>query len=132
MIIGTHGGECCGIKHIYCLEDRPGAMVGDDYIGDDFDEYIVEPETASKRLDRLIDIISHDRKWFNAGCVPNHARKKHGVIEVVLAKSPPGAAYYIDQVKHWRRALIRRGFKLVTKALNSNSGNHIYIYHLVY
>lgn len=132
MLAAGHGGECCGITHIYGLEDRPGVMAIDDYLGEDLYAHVVKQEIASKRLDRLIDSISHDHEWVGEVSVPNHAKKRHGVIEVVLAKSPPGAAYYIDQVRHWHRALTRRGFKLVTKALNSNSGNHIYVYHLVY
>lgn len=117
-----HGGKCCGIKHIQGLYYDPNAMLpakrrgkklkheGSCYMNSTrpFFHAAAPAETYEKRLDRIIDFIKTNRT--------------KGVIEVVLSD---------HQLVPWRSKIEARGFKLVTKAKNSNSGGNIHIYHLI-
>lgn len=117
-----HGGKCCGIKHIQGLGWDPGEWVGrkkksrplkseaTSYMNSTrpFFYEAAPAETYERRLDRIIAFIKEKRP--------------RGVIEVVLSD---------HQLVAWRSKIEDRGFKLVTKAKNSNSGGSIHIYHLV-
>lgn len=117
-----HGGKCCGIKHIQGLDYDPHAMLsakrsgkklmneGSCYMNSTrpFFYEAAPAETYLKRFDRILAFIK--------------ANRPKGVIEVVLSDF---------QLVTWRPLIEERGFKLVTKAKNSNSGQTIHIYHLV-
>lgn len=117
-----HGGKCCGIKHIEGFPWRPGDVLsakkaskantkheGDYFMRSSIPFFTdaAPSETGGERFDRIVEFIKTHRP--------------QGVIEVVLA-------YY--QLPSWQDFLFERGFKLVTKCKNSNSGNKIFIYHL--
>lgn len=117
-----HGGKCCGIKHIQGLgwspnetivrkkKTRPLKSEASSYMNSTRPFFCdsAPAETYEKRLDRIIDFIE--------------AKRPKGVIEVVLSDS---------QLILWRSKIEARGFELVTKAKNSNSGGTIHIYHLI-
>lgn len=129
LTLAFHGGKCCGIKTIhsfpYDLEyTEPQlpkvSMDSADQIGADvrsdqrFYHLSAPQETALERLKRYISYVK--------GYRPRH------VIEVVLADS---LLNYYNLQRIWEPTLLDLGFNLVTSAVNSNSENTIYIYHLV-
>ena len=129
MRLVFHGGKCCGIKTIYGF-DSPSDIVSavkkksvtnkdayGEHVGSNMDFFTdaAPKETQKERLDRLI-----------AFCMK---RRPQGIIEVTLAQH---RNHYFDQVKPWGPLLRKRGFRCVTKALNSNSGNTVHVFHKVY
>ena len=127
MQLGFHGGKCCGIKVIHGLMDDPDdttealSKISDsdkDSMGMDvnskerFFTDAAPEETYLKRLDRYIEYMRKRR--------PSH------IIEITLAPFNP----YCSQ-KAWIPLLRRRGFRCVTKAKNSNSGNEVWVFHKV-
>ena len=135
MKIGLHGGDCCGVKHISGLFYSPNTVLcareklargktsfgvnkfgpanndmrrKNDFSDADFFNEKALKETAGRRLTRMVKFIKKHRP--------------HGVIEVVIS------SYQCE----WRPSLKRRGFKLVSEAVNSNTGSTIFVYHLVY
>lgn len=133
MMLVFHGGECCGIKHIYGMGCHPGAIHDkhdpneheahddEDQCGERvnsrlsfFNEDAPE-ETYVERLDRLIAFCRSERP--------------QGIIEITLAVSPDLDRYY-DQVTAWQPYLEARGFREVNSCMNSNSDNRVYVFHL--
>lgn len=132
MRLVYHGGQCCGIKiikdfpwlttdsiktELTCAVKRKEVTNKDKYgntvsSNDDFFTDEAPKETYPERLDRLINFVRVNR--------PKH------IIEAVLADGR-----YSNQSYLWGPILEERGFKKVTSALNSNSGNTCHIYHLV-
>lgn len=142
MHIRHHGGHCCAIKTIegfgygpdFPMCERKGTEPKkNDYGGyhfrpkqwvdadggnfrTDFNVFY-EPapaESAEERLARLIDFLARKRP--------------SGIVEICLADE------YGDecgQVEEWEDIILDHGFKRVTEAWNSNSGNMVYVYHLV-
>ena len=117
-----HGGKCCGIKHIQGLGFDPSYMLmrkrSSRLLKSEASCYMnstrpffcdaAPAETYEQRLDRILTFIK--------------AKRPKGVIEIVLSG---------EQLLPWRSKIEERGFNLVTKARNSNSGSYIYIYHLI-
>lgn len=115
-----HGGQCCGIKHIYDLGWSPTSMLAAKrktrklkseatcYMSSkkDFHYPSAPAETYLQRLDRYLAFLD--------------TKRPKGICEIILSD---------DQLVHWRGILEERGFKLVNKCKNSNSGNMIHIYH---
>lgn len=139
MNLYFHGGRCCGIKTIagfmpqrsskygekdefkYLSLTAKGEKNNSDAHGHDvetkkpFFTDAAPEETTEPRLDRLIKFCKE--------------RRPKGAIEVALAE---GGSYY-EQNTDFGPLLLERGFiQTVPPFLNSNSGNVIYIYHLVY
>lgn len=128
MHLVFHGGKCCGIKTIYDFGRSPNDDTCDalDEIKKDDADVLYHPvrsdqrffheeapeESKLKRLDRYIDYVKKRR--------PQH------IIEVALAESKD---HYYDQTG-WFPYLKERGFILVNKARNSNSGNIVHVFHL--
>jgi len=132
MRIGLHGGNSCGIKHIYGLSYYPDMtiaarkprkrtsfgqkpsngsndmMQGNPYGKEDFFCDKAPRETYRKRFDRFVKFIKNHRS--------------HGIIEVTLNSIG----------KAWVPILAEYGFKAVSSGKNSNTGSTITIYHLVY
>lgn len=134
MKISFHGGKCCGIKIIHNMGSNPNEILPERDYGDkpvyfDRDKYgedvssdlmffygKVPKETYLKRLDRFIAFLDKHRP--------------KGVIEITLSDYDVyGQPNNFNQVAKWEPLLLERGFVLVTKCLNSNSNNNIYIYH---
>lgn len=133
MRLVMHGGKCCGIKTIYGFDDSPDEWTGSvakknttdkdtfgEHVGSNVDFFTDEApeETFKARLDRLI-----------AFCIK---RRPHGIIEATLSDYASYGSSWMDQRTLWQPLLRKRGFKLVTKALNSNTQNNVYVYHKVY
>lgn len=124
MKLFFHGGLCCGLKHIYGFSGRPNENVSrvkaaDHFRSNDANGWPVTTEqpffteeapeeTGRDRLDRYLDFL----KRFRPG----------GIVEVVLT-------YY--QKDMWHGELTQRNFKIVSECVNSNSKNHLYVYHKV-
>lgn len=121
----SHGGHCCGIKHIYYFEigdttktRLPAKLAhlcnpGNKNLYTD----AAPAETAARRLKRIITF--KDKHW------------PYGIIEVVLTDyvSYGESSDQVNQVKYWQPVLEKLGFKLVSKCYNSNSGNNDYVFH---
>ena len=115
MYTDDHGGECCGIKHIYTMGSRP--TVNNTFRR--FDGTSLEclkraiESYDEERLDDEDDDDDDDEPRYNNGRVK----------EVVLAD------YQMNN--GWPEALAELGFKKVASFLNSNSDNvcHVFYHH---
>lgn len=132
MHIKLHGGACCGIKHIHALGSDPHYQIvarkaldptktsfgrrgctgvndahADTYPEDFFNEDAPK-ETYIDRFDRLLAFVKDNRP--------------HGIVEVVLVSCQDA----------WFPLIEERGFKLVTKAKNSNTSAMLHVFHLGY
>lgn len=120
MRLILHGGKCCGFKHIYDLGYYPTEMMPKKRktkkLPSEDDQYLSSPksffyesapeESKGARLDRLLEFLDEKRP--------------QGICEIILADW---------QLVGWRDFIKARGFKLVNKCKNSNSGCTIHIYH---
>lgn len=137
MKLVFHGGKCCGIKTIHGMGSQPFPDKTEGAI-----EYFEPALTAldkDRRHDKVGAEVSSDLMFYHLSA-PKESKvdrldryleyvKKYrpsGVVEIVLAK---GLQTWVDQMA-WEPELVKRGFKLVNKCLNSNSRNTIYIFHL--
>lgn len=126
MKIAFHGGKCCGIKTIHGFDNLPSNKVSpkrkyklkhnDRYghnVSSAYNFYHKERplETYEERLDAYIAWLKQVRPA--------------GMIEVTLTKFQ--VSYY-----KWGPALERRGFKKACQFKNSNSGNVVCVFHLIY
>lgn len=126
MHLAFHGGLCCGIKTIYGMGDNPEDWVYslDKVSVDDSDQYghhvksdqrfyhrEAPAETYLQRFDRYLEYLKE--------------RRPKGIVEVAIVTKGG-----LDQ-REWIPHLEQRGFKLVTEAVNSNSGNTVGVFHLV-
>lgn len=129
MWLVNHGGKCCGIKTIYEMgydpEDTLGAYQGTGKLNNTDVHYgtatsnvsfFTENAPAESRLARLDRFIEFTKR-----------RRPQHLIEITLGAGSQG-----DQTKNWEEPLLERGFKLVNTFKNSNSGNIVNVYHLVY
>lgn len=134
--IAFHSGLCCGIKIIHGLGEYPEAMAHElvstvgGTIHDNADQYghdvsstknfftsAAPEETYIDRIDRYIKFID--------------AVRPNGIIEIALAEELNAAVDCADiqQVTVWEPLLLPRGFEQVTSCYNSNSGNHVFVFH---
>lgn len=95
-----HGGGCCGIRHIYGMDNSTY---------DEVDELIAEVDNEEGQGNRLIEIILSSRQVGAPGAG-------------MRARNPEGG---------WPAFMQSRGFRLVSRFNNSNSGNDCYIFHRV-
>lgn len=123
-----HGGKCCGVKTIHGLGVSPSSSC---------DEL---PKVTQPDTDRFGGDVSSDKRFF-ADAAPEESCLKRldryieyartyrpqGILEITTAQ---GRCY--NQTKVWSKHLLDRGFKAVTEAPNSNSGNTVTIWHKVY
>lgn len=129
MIITYHGGGCCGIKHIKGMgsqgyKDKLWSAVAaptrdfDSTLNLTYQNIYREAMPAETGLDRLKRYIA----FYRVGSA------YRGILEIVLATSPYEAH---NQVLEWRDTLLELGFKEVSVCRNSNSMNHIHVFHLI-
>lgn len=136
MELRYHGGKCCGIKTITNFSMLPDATVrakkAEEFLGLDLIGsgglgktcfYAEAPEeTYLERFDRILEYV---KKW-----------RPQGMVEVVLASNIISAGNdYRSQKKQldvWGPIFLDRGFKEVAVFKNSNTGNIIHVYHLIY
>jgi hypothetical protein len=125
--IQTHGGRCCGIKTIHGFGGHPN-----DYVG------------AKKKQPRhqYTDIYGHSvSKNYNfyrdARPKETYLERFKAYLEYLKEERPSGlvevtmTGCQLDY-RGWQKVLEDHGFKEVTKFYNSNSGDHVYVFHLVY
>lgn len=148
----NHGGLCCGIKHIYGLDYSPNSksyyeytpahkgFPGDDTIGNptrsDYNLYGLPYNKGDKLGDIFTSMVEYCRK-----------HRPAGVIEVTIILYEDFDDCFGDDVDAvtidtcvsrgdgqalWVPFLVEKGFKLVTKFVNSNSGNLVGVFHYVY
>lgn len=134
MNLYFHGGQCCGVKTIagfphfpkssHRAYEREAVVAVRNYDANGSHVSTTKPfftdaapqETIEERFERLIKFCKR--------------RRPQGVIEVCLARAKDGSW---DQFNLWEPLLFKHGFKVtVPEFRNSNSGNYIKIYHLVY
>lgn len=134
MKIILHGGNCCGMKHIYGLRTHPPGLTcarkgiptrtsfgqspwsggsndmmhSNKYGKCDFFNEEAPKESYEERLKRFIAFIKKHRS--------------HGIIEVVLNVTQTA----------WIPILKELDFKKVSWGKNSNTANKITVYHLVH
>ena len=145
MKITHHGGGCCAIKQICGLGYSP-------------DEFMYSFD-APKELERAKYYANEDARggnvessrniyWFSRPSETAGDRfdayldflKKHrpcSLVEVTIvpyedtASRPDNGSYWEEYQADWIPFLEERGFSCVAKVANSNSGNHVHVYHLV-
>ena len=138
MRLAAHGGCCCGIKTIHGLGESPDDLISKK-----------EPHKHVLTLhdaDQLGYAPHGDINLFTAGApeetegsrfkrVLDHLKdiRPAGVCEVVTVDSDDADNYgLLATTDKWGDFLAGLGFYKVTSAKNSNSGNTIDIWHLVY
>jgi hypothetical protein len=141
MKITFHGGNCCGIKTIsgltlapkdilWTLEEKSKFVSDTDANGgvvssaDNFYSFARPKETAGERFDAYMDFLRQYRP--------------QGLVEVAIVRETGGAIK--DQKddycgssyqEAWAPFLEERGFTMVNRFANSNSGNYVEVYHYV-
>lgn len=116
-----HGGQCCGIKHIYNFPAKHYVLGAESAIGSVKGPYdqqhspgkryfcrAAPKETALERLDRLLAFCKKEQPG--------------GMVEVVLNQW---------QAKEWGDILEQRGFILGPRFNNSNTFSTLQVYWLV-
>lgn len=107
LSLDSHGGGCCGILHLY---DFSGSEV-----------------SVEKQLDKILASWieeEYDEAFRECSCgfcpPPPDPKTFNALLEVVLTDS---------QMQMYGQLLKKRGFRLVTRFKNSNSGNYCNILH---
>ncbi len=127
--IQTHGGRCCGIKSIHGFHGNSP-------------DTIVVPKKAQPDNHRQTDIYRHsvhqNYNWYR----PKRPRETYlqrfeEYIRYIQEHRPAGLievtmTYCQLTIYGWRTHLERLGFKETLKFKNSNSGDTVYVFHLVY
>ena len=147
MRITHHGGGCCAIKQICMLGSGPDEFMYqfDAPEGKDLEDlkqyakadargtavdssrniyWFSRPsETAGERFDAYLDFLRKHRPC--------------SLVEVTIVPYEYSARYPDDEdewykyQQDWIPFLEERGFKCVARVANSNSGNHVHVYHLI-
>jgi hypothetical protein len=132
-----HGGQCCGVTHVYNIPSSPDAMIAERKKKDSFQQsahlasypylYLVTNEgfpkqTAAERMAEIVKRIECGTEDDDDDDELEHGRPQ-GVIEVILTDEQLG------ENRDWHEVLTALGFELVTETENSNSGNILNIYH---
>ena len=123
MRVNTHGGMCCGVKHIFSFPGNPdwqcsalegrivyqGAGPEMDNPGENFYPGPRDKESGSERLKALLEYVDE--------------KKTSHLLEVILHKYT---------ATNWDALLKKHGFRLVTVFHNSNTHNtELHVYHRV-
>ena len=107
MQLETHGGNCCGIMHVYGMDASPDER--------NTDSTGIRHQTGTSALARTIELA-----------LPVHNAGR--VIEVTTAESPEDEPED-RQTSNWSQELINQSFVAVSSFLNSNSGNRVTVWH---
>jgi len=99
MRLVDHGAACCGIKHIFNMDNSTEAEL------DRFLQEACPPDNNN----RLVEIALSSRQIGAPG-------------QSLQGNNPPDG---------WPSILQRKGFRLVSRFRNSNSGNEVFIFHFV-
>ena len=126
MQIHFHGGECCGVKHITGFYSQPN------------DTAYPKPETDKRNHDANGDNVRSD--WdFCWEPLPNQTYRERLVAYInFLKRVRPSGAIELTltgcqlNIYGWAPILAELGFKKVVEFWNSNSGDRVSIFYLVY
>lgn len=126
MQIKFHGGLCCGIKHINGFYGQPSQTVWE------------KAETQKRHNDRYGD--SFESRWdFCWEALPQQTNKERLIAYIdFLKRERPSGAIELTllpeqlDIYGWRPVIEELGFKKVVEFWNSNSGNKVFVYYLVY
>lgn len=105
---GRHGGDCCGINHLYEWGTSGGDVATP-----------VDNQENYKKFSEEVDKYSEGE--FEERDGPKEGRCV--VIEVVLTD------LQIENSPHFAKWLKRKGFKIVNRFRNYNSGNFCTVFH---
>ncbi len=103
-----HGGGCCGIAHLW-LFDEEGIETLDARI---------RQHDAIAGGNRLLEVVLSERQ-----VAPQPPRERGGLGHLVLQE--------VRDAGGWPTILRERGFRLVSRFRNSNSGQLCYVFHRV-
>ena len=106
MEVSDHGGECCGVSHIFGFGSRPS----------NYSDSCNDPSCCPPRKDQLTKLQKLDDIISKA----NRDYPKGRLYEVALT---------VDQTEAWHDPLTERGFFLGPRFLNQNSGNAVQMYY---
>lgn len=126
MKLGLHGGLCCGVKTLYNFSYYPLATVNSlkdlpsvnlDRYGKDFntkDAFFTDEAPSETYKDRLARYLAFCKRV-----------RPQGMLEAILIVG--------EQTSVWEEILLGHGFKVyVPDWKNSNSGNTLRLYNLIY
>lgn len=129
MSLKGHGGQCCGIRHIYNLGASPKeACINNKNVKEAIDwcnskyYYEVSEEFVSFSTFVKTTECKTNGELFNTMLDQVFEEQESGCIEVVVS----------EEQEPWFKFLEKAGFKRVSEFGNSNSGNYCYVYHLYY
>lgn len=101
-----HGAGCCGISHVYVFDGATEA---------DLDAILRRHDTSNDHgtgAGRLLEAVLSERQ-----VNPNFGRNRTMVVEAIWEQGG------------WAPVLFRKGFRLVSRFNNSNSGQNCYVFH---
>ena len=135
LSLTCHGGMCCGIKHIHGFPHYP--LYGKEpplYEKNDDDEYFfgdqdANGDTVSSAMNVFNEYVPGEPLWnrFDRYLRWIEKNRPGGIVEVTLSKSCQDFSW--DQIELHKENLLKRGFKLINSARNSNSNNIFNVYH---
>lgn len=111
MYYARHAGGCCGIGVIYGFDQATIA---------DLDRCLQEHNNAGEGTNRLCEVVLSERQVCDANNLPNGRR---GMANQILEE--------VRNAGGWPAILQERGFKLVKRFRNSNSGQVCYVWHKI-
>ena len=100
FVVAGHGGQCCGINHVYCFGDW----------------------ADKERLEELKLVVEHFKKrgqgYYEEDMHDYGNSPRRGLLEATLTS---------DQLVSWRKPLEEMGWKDVHSFYNSNSENTVHL-----
>lgn len=144
MRITHHGGGCCGIKQICMLGCSPDDVMyktaAPEHLGEA--KGYARRDADGRGADSTTNIYWFERPTEKAGerfdAYLEFLKKYRpcSLVEVTIVPYEDSAKdddeeWWEEYQKTWIPFLKKRGFKRVAKFANSNSGNHIEVYHLI-
>lgn len=134
MFVLSHGGYCCGVKHIYGLFSHPDVKME---AIKDADAWRIQLVIDSRERLAFVDPVPKQtaRERFNHLVNKMRLYKKQGLMEVTLTSGIFDMGLNGDynpqpQVDVWGPVVEAAGFVKVLTFKNSNSGNYVTVYHL--
>ena len=144
MKITHHGGGCCGIKQISMLGCSPDDLMYKTNAPDSLEaaKDYAKRDASGSSVNSATNIYWFERPTEKAGerfdAYLDFLRKYRpcSLVEVTVVPYEESAKeedeeWWEEYQKSWPPFLKKRGFKRVSKFANSNTGNHIEVYHLV-
>jgi len=124
-VLTFHGGYCCAIKHIHGLGYRPSDLTRR-----------LPKSRAERNNDKNGWNVTTERPFFTEGAPAESKGERVDRFLEFLERKRPGGVVEVtltgaQMQGGWPEFLAERGFKEVTKVLNSNTETWIHIFHKV-